>query len=182
MAATELVRDLVLPPESKITIVGVVTPGRPPDEDILQDAIAKAEKLLARSGIETQAKLFHGLAARRLIEYGGEHRTDLMVMGAKGIGLYAILEILLGDTAHQVIENARWPVVVMRTPYRGLRRVLLATDGSENSRQATQYLARFPLPEQTELQVLHVKSLFPSMPAPTLGARSLTPPTLLCCL
>ena len=176
MAGTELVRDLVLPPDSKITIVGVVTRGRPPDEDILQDAMAKAEKVLARSGIDTQAKLLHGLAAKKLIEYGDEHRPDLMVMGAKGIGLFAILEILLGDTAHQVIENARWPVLVMRTPYRGLNRVLLATDGSQASHQAAQYLARFPLPKQTELQVLHVKPVYPSMPKPSYQSQPHTRP------
>jgi nucleotide-binding universal stress UspA family protein len=127
MAATELVRDLLLPPDSEITIVGVVTRGRPPDEDTLQDAIAEAEKVLARSGVETRATLLQGHAAKKIIEYSSEHRPDLMVMGAKGKGLFAILEILLGGTAHQVVENARWPVLLVRTPYRGLKRVLLTT-------------------------------------------------------
>jgi nucleotide-binding universal stress UspA family protein len=36
-----------------------------------------------------------------------------MVMGAKG--LYATLKILLGGVAHQVVEHARWPVLVVRT-------------------------------------------------------------------
>jgi nucleotide-binding universal stress UspA family protein len=37
--------------------------------------------------------------------------------------------------------------------------VLLATDGSQICRLAAQYLAQFPLPEQTEIQVLHVQAL-----------------------
>jgi nucleotide-binding universal stress UspA family protein len=176
MAATELIRDLLLPPESEITIVGVVTPGRPPDEDTLQDALAKAEKVLAMSGVQTQVTLLQGHAAKKLIEYGSEHRPDLMVMGAKGKGLFAILEILLGGTAHQVLENARWPVLLVRTPYRGLKQVLLTTDGSQASRQAAQYLAGFPLPKQTEVQVLHVKPLYPSMPKPALQPQARTRP------
>ncbi len=174
MAATQLIRDLQLPPDSEITILSVIAPGRPPGKSRLKAAIAEAEKILKGSPIKPKSKLLHGHTAKRIIRYGSENHTDLMAIGAKG--LYPILKILLGSTAHQVIENARWPVLVMRTPYRGLRRVLLATDGSQNSRQAAQYLARFPLPEQTELQVLHVKPLYPSMPLPAYGARPLAPP------
>jgi len=176
IAATELVRDLLLPPGSEITLLGVVTPGRPPDEDTLQAAITKAEDVLAASGARRQVVLLQGQAAKKLIEYGSEHRPDLMVMGAKGKGLVAILEILLGGTAHHVFENARWPLLVARAPYRGLKRVLLTTDGSQASRQATQYLARFPLPKQTELQVLHVKPLYPAMPEPAPRLQSSSRP------
>jgi nucleotide-binding universal stress UspA family protein len=176
MAATELIRDLPLPPGTQITILGVVTPGRPPDEDTLQAALANAEKILAGSRVETQVILLQGQAAKKLIEYGNEHHPDLMVLGAKGKGLYAILEILLGGTAHQIFENARWPVLVVRAPYRGLKRVLLTTDGSQASRQAAQYLARFPLPKQTKVQVLHVKPLYPSMPESALQSQPLTSP------
>jgi nucleotide-binding universal stress UspA family protein len=101
--------------------------------------------------------LLYGHAAKQLIEYGTEHRPDLMVMGAKG--LYATLKILLGGLAQQVVEQAHWPVLVTRTPYHGLRRVLLATDGSQNSRLAAEYLGRFPLPPHAEIQVVHAQPL-----------------------
>ena len=174
LAATQLVRDLQLPPGSEITVLGVLTPGRPPGKSRLQTAFRQAENILAGSPVQTKSNLLHGHAAKKIVEYGSEHRPDLMAIGAKGV--YPILKILLGGTAHQVIENAGWPVLVMRTPYRGLRRVLLATDGSQNARQAAHYLASFPLPEQTEVQVLHVKSLYPAMPAPPYGVHPLAPP------
>lgn len=173
MAATQLVRDLRLPPNSEITILSVLTPGRPPGKSRLRAAIAHAEKILAEGHVQTQSILLRGHASKKIIEYGSAQRPDLMAIGAKG--LYPILKILLGSTAHQVVENALWPVLVMRTPYRGLRRVLLAIDGSQNSRQAAQFLAGFPLPEQTELQVLHVTPLYPAMPVPAYGARPLAP-------
>lgn len=173
LAATQLVRDLPLPANSKVTILGVLTPGRPPDESGLQAAIAQAETILEGSPVETSSRILQGNAAQKLIEYGTEHRPDLMLIGAKG--LYSILNILLGGVAHQVVENARWPVLVMRTPYRGLQRVLFTTDGSPNSREAARYLAGFPLPEQTELQVLHVQPLYPSIQDPMSRTQPLTP-------
>ena len=157
MAATQLVNDLPLPQNSRVTILGVVPPGQSLYESKLRAALMQAEKLLGRKAVETESVLLYGHAAKQLIEYGSEHRPDLMVIGAKG--LYATLKILLGGVAHQVVEHARWPVLVVRTPYRGLRRVLLATDGSQNCRLAAQYLAQFPLPEHTEIQVLHVQAL-----------------------
>ena len=157
MAATQLINDLSLPGNSRVTILGVVPPGQSLYESKLRATLMQAEKLLGRKAVETESVLLHGHAAKQLIEYGSEHRPDLMVIGAKG--LYATLKILLGGLAQQVVEQAHWPVLVVRTPYHGLRRVLLATDGSQNSRLAAEYLAQFPLPPQAELQVVHAQPL-----------------------
>jgi nucleotide-binding universal stress UspA family protein len=155
MAAAQLVGDLRLAANSSITILGVLTRNQPPNETTLRAAMTQAEQILSRAAIKTNLILLHGHPARELLKYGREHRPDLMVIGAKG--LYATLKILLGGVAHQLVENARWPVLVARIPSRGLRRVLLATDGSPNCRLAAQYLGQFPLPEQTEIQVMHVQ-------------------------
>ncbi len=80
-----------------------------------------------------------------------------MVIGAKGE--YATLKILLGGVVQQVVEHARWPVLVTRTPYHGLGRVLFATDGSPHSRLTAEYLAQLPLPPQAEIQVVHAEPL-----------------------
>lgn len=157
MAAVQMLSDLPLPPGSRITILSVLTAGQSPGEEMLRAAMANAEKILSKGQVETESVLLYGHVAKELIDFGRKQRPDLMVIGAKG--LYATLKILLGGVAHQVVEQARWPVLVVRTPYRGLRRVLLATDGSQNCRLAAQYLARFPLLEQTEIQIMHVQAL-----------------------
>jgi nucleotide-binding universal stress UspA family protein len=157
MAATRLVNDLSLPRNSRVTILGVVPPGQSLYESKLRAALLQAEKTLGRKAVETESVLLYGHAAKQLIEYGTENRPDLMVIGAKG--LYATLKILLGGLAQQVVEQAYWPVLVTRTPYHGLRRVLLATDGSQNSRLAAEYLGRFPLPPYAEIQVVHAQPL-----------------------
>jgi nucleotide-binding universal stress UspA family protein len=157
MAATQLINDLSLPRNSRVTILGVVPRGQSLYESKLRAALMQAEKLLGRKAVETESVLLYGHAAKQLIEYGSEHRPDLMVIGAKG--LYATLKILLGGLAQQVVEQAHWPVLVTRTPYHGLRRVLLATDGSQNSRLAAEYLTQFPLPPHAEIQVVHAQPL-----------------------
>lgn len=157
MAAVQMLSDLPLPPGSRIKILSVLTAGQLPSEAMLRAAMENAEKILNKNQVETESVLLYGHVAKELIEYGRKQRPDLMVIGAKG--LYATLKILLGGVAHQVVEHARWPVLVVRTPYRGLRRVLLATDGSQNCRLAAQYLAQFPLPSHTEIQVAHAQPI-----------------------
>jgi nucleotide-binding universal stress UspA family protein len=110
-AAARLLSNLPFSPITSITLLGVVTPGRPPDELMLHEAMEAAKKILKKDGVEIKTVLLFGHAAKQLIEYGREHRPDLMVIGAKG--LYATLKILLGGIAHQVVENADWPVLVI---------------------------------------------------------------------
>jgi len=48
------------------------------------------------------------------------------------------------------------PVLIVRAPYRGLRHILLVTDGSTHSQRAARYVGNFPLPERLDLRVMHV--------------------------
>ena len=82
------------------------------------------------------------------------HKPDLLVVGAKG--LRATFGILLGGVAQQVVEYANCPVLVVRTPYEKLLRVLLVVDGSSHSQCAVEYLTRFPFPERSDVRVMHV--------------------------
>jgi nucleotide-binding universal stress UspA family protein len=76
------------------------------------------------------------------------------VLGAKG--LRATLGILLGGVAQQVVEYAHCPVLVVRAPYQGLRRILVVTDGSAHSQYAARYLGKFPLPDEADVRVMHI--------------------------
>jgi nucleotide-binding universal stress UspA family protein len=167
--ATRLVNDLPLRPHSQVTILGVVPPGQSRYESRLRGTLRQTEKALGRKAIETRTVLLYGHAAKQLIAYGSDDRPDLMVIGASEF--YATLKILLGGVAHEVVEGARWPVLVARAPYHGLRRVLLATDGSQGGRLAAEYLAYFPLPEQTEIQVVHVQPLLAEAELAAFGMR-----------
>lgn len=163
-AATHLIGHLPLPPGSQVTALGVLTPRRSPGRAELMEALDEVKRQLQSKGIQANTGLLHGHPAEVLIDFANEHRPDLMIVGAKG--LHARLGILLGGVAQQVVERAAWPIMVVRAPYSGLQRVLLTTDGSLNSQEAAECLAKFPLPDKTQVQVLHVltRSEVPVLP------------------
>ena len=154
IAATHLIGDLPLPPESQVTALGVLTPRRSPGRAALMVALEDVKRHLQAKGIQVFTSWLHGHPAAALIDFANEHRPDLMVVGARG--LRATLGILLGGVAQQVVEHGRWPVLVVRPPYEGLRRVLLVTDGSANSQRATDYMVQIPLPRNIQLHAVHV--------------------------
>jgi nucleotide-binding universal stress UspA family protein len=156
LAATHLIGDLPLPPGSQVTALGVLTPRRSPGKVALMAALDDVKMHLQAKGIQMFTGLLYGHPAAALIDFANEHRPDLMVVGARD--LHATLGILLGGVAQQVVEHGRWPVLVVRPPYEGLRRVLLVTDGSANSQRAANYIAQFPLPRNIQLHVMHVLS------------------------
>ncbi len=152
--AALLIRSLPLPPGSRVNIVGVLDNGRAPYEELLRQGVEKVEQTLAEQGVECSSYLLHGHTVKGLLEFADEHHPDLIVVGAHG--LHETLKILLGGVAQEVVEYARWPVLVMRSPAPEVRRVLLAVDGSPYSQLSAEYLAQFPLPDQTEVHVMHV--------------------------
>ncbi|MCX6067441.1 MAG: universal stress protein, partial [Chloroflexi bacterium] len=78
---------------------------------------------------------------------------DLIVMGAKGSGTFGGM---LGSVAMNIVHEGRWPVLIVHQPYKGLKRVLLVIDGSAASQYTCDYMAAFPLPAGTDIEVLHV--------------------------
>ena len=154
LAAARLVRDLPLAADSNVIVLGVLTPRRTIERAPLQAALEEACTILLSDNVDAITGLLHGDPAEQLTEFANQHRPDLMVIGAKG--LRATLGILLGGVAQQVVEHAHWPVLVVRSPYEGLRRVLLVTDGSPNSQRAADYIAQSQLPRNSQLHVMHV--------------------------
>ncbi len=156
MAAASLIRDLPLPLGSEVTALGVLTPRRTIGRADLMAALDETHDLFLTKdpAMDVKSGLLHGHPAEQLTEFANEHKPDLMVVGAKG--LRAALGILLGGVAQQVVEYAQWPVLVVRPPYVGLRRVLLVVDGSPHSQRGVNYISKFPLPRNTEIHVMHV--------------------------
>src|SRR3990172_5716947 len=153
-AAAHLLHDLPLGAGSTITALAVLVPRDASSHAQLQDALEQTRNLMQEKGVTVKTELLTGYPAAELTEYADRQRPDLMVLGAKG--LRATLGILLGGVVQQLVEYAVWPVLSVRAPYSGLKRILLVTDGSEHSQRAVQYLTRFPLPEGAEVRAVHV--------------------------
>jgi nucleotide-binding universal stress UspA family protein len=153
-SAVELIRGLSLPPKSRVMVLRVFTPGQISGLPEFESTLEKTKQEFLNAGIPVEADLVLGSPAEKIIETAETKKSDLIVLGAKG--LRATLGILLGGVAQQVVEYAHGPVLVVRAPYQGLRRILLVTDGSVPSQHAARYLGKFPLPEKTDVRVMHV--------------------------
>jgi nucleotide-binding universal stress UspA family protein len=179
-AAIEMLSDLHLSQESRVTILGVLVPRESSNHARLQAALDQAKEMLFEKGISTSVEMTLGYPAEIIMQYAQERKVDLIAIGAKG--LRATLGILLGGVAQQVIEYADHPVLIVRAPYSGLRRILLVTDGSPASQLAVEYLAgtthsrgklhcqRFPFSTEVDFHVMHV---LPPLPSIDLMARAM---------
>jgi nucleotide-binding universal stress UspA family protein len=176
MAAIDLLRDLQLTEQSTVTAVGVLIPRESSNHAVMEAAIEQAELLLRQEGFNVKTEVILGNPAETIMQFAERIHPDLIVAGAKG--LRHTLGILLGGVAQQIVEYAEQPVLVVRSPYHGIKRLLLAIDGSPSGQKAIEYLAgagehgqceRFPLPADTEVHVIHV---LPPSPSPELIAQS----------
>ena len=153
-AAVRLLLDLPLPPKSRVSVLRVFQPGQIDALRQMEQSLKRTEDQLLEGGIQVKSDLVLGYPAEKIVTTAQKIKPDLIVVGAKG--LRATLGILLGGVAQQVVEYACCPVLVVRAPYHGIKRVLLVTDGSLYSQRAARFLGRFPLPEKAEVDALHV--------------------------
>ena len=153
-AAVELLQDMPLPPKSSIFVLRAFSPGQIDGLPSFESSLERARQQLSGKGFRVETELKLGSPAALILENAETRKLDLIVLGAKG--LRSTVSILLGGVAQQVMEYAACPVLIVRAPYRGLHKILMATDGSAASLSAARYLAKFPLPDGVEIHVMHV--------------------------
>jgi nucleotide-binding universal stress UspA family protein len=162
-AAVKLLQDLpagrTLPdgtqkPASAITVLTVLLPRNASDYASRMQLLEKTQAVLQDTGYCVQAELLVGYPAEMLVEYAEQHKPDLIVLGA--MGQRATLGILLGGVAQQLVEYACCPILIVRAPYHGLKRILVVVDGSPSSLNAAEFLGEFPLPANAEITIVHV--------------------------
>jgi nucleotide-binding universal stress UspA family protein len=170
--AARLLGSLPLAAGTQIQVVLVVDPrvealldGEPEEHRRQSLAIAeRAASSLRREGIEATARVLAGDADHQLILEADEWKADLLVIGSRG--LTGLASFVLGSVARNVAKHAHCSVLVARAPEHGLRRVLLALDGSTHSDQAAALAAVFPLTAGTAVDLIHVVQ----PPRPAVGA------------
>lgn len=161
LAAARLLASLPCSPQCEARAIAVLLPRQAQSHTLLEDALREVEALLREQGVNVRSEMLTGNPAEQLVLFADDWQPDLMLLGAKG--LRATLGILLGGVVQQVVEYAHWPVLVVRAPFTGLKRVLLVTDGSTAAAQAVAFTAGFQLPPETEIRLAHV---LPPLPTP----------------
>ena len=92
---------------------------------------------LRRHGLSVETSIESGHAADVLIDRATESFTDLIVVGSRGLG--PVARIVLGSVSTDLVDHARCPVLVVRSPE--ATRMLLATDGTRSSLAIPRVLA-----------------------------------------
>ncbi len=133
------------------------------EREAAQSAVNAAATELRREGVLVTPSIRTGQAAHQILEAAEEYGADLVVVGSQG--LTGLEGFVLGSVARNVAKHARRPVLIGRAPQHGLHRVVLAVDGSEHADHATTFLARLPLPAETEIVVTHVVRPYAPPPA-----------------
>lgn len=159
-AAIQLLGDLPLEAQSRIKALRVFTPSDTSIVWLLEKALKETEAALQEEGLDVETELAMGHPAEKIIETAQAMDASLIVIGAKG--LRATLGILLGGVVQQVTEHAEHPVLVVRAPYDGIKRVLLTSDGSDESKNMIACMSTFPLPAGVEFDLVHVAPPIPS--------------------
>jgi len=159
-AAVKLLCDLPLATDSQIKVLRVFTPSDTANVWLLEKSLKETETALQEGGKDVVSELILGHPAETIVKSAENYAANMIVIGAKG--LRATLGIFLGGVVQQVAEHAERPVLVVRAPYTGIKRVLLVTDGSEESKQMLACMSSFPLPSGTKFDVLHVAPPIPS--------------------
>jgi nucleotide-binding universal stress UspA family protein len=76
-----------------------------------QQILSQAKSKLS-SYPNTTFVLKQGQPAVELLEYSKEHGCDLIVMGSRGLG--GIREFVLGSVSHNVVQQSRIPVLIIK--------------------------------------------------------------------
>ena len=131
-----------------------------------------AAAVLAKRFRTVEALVLEGDPREELVRAAEEWPADLLVVGARGLS--GVTGWLLGSVSLTMARHAPCPVLIVKRNGRGLRRILVAIDGSESARAAAAFVARLPLDPGVGVQLVGVveRPRYPSA-APASAAPAL---------
>lgn len=188
LAAARWVQGLHLPAGSVLSLLHVFELQQWPELPLFGDvqqfqeklvplrtkATAKARRFINRMAesfrgqrLEVQANVVEGLPGGEILAAIAQHPIDLVVVGTKGLS--GIKQFLLGSVSEWVLSDAHCSVLMVRGQPRWTgrkarnMRVLLATDGSRDSKRAVTLLKNLNLPKAADLTIIHVVRGHPTL-------------------
>ena len=181
--AAQILIALRLPNDTEITVLSVieplhywVTPPVPPayhaqwlkaehemrlqSEDVVHAAIERSSAAFHATGLTTKPMVRTGQASEEILRTAEETKADIVVVGSRGLSGMHIF--LLGSVSQKMIEYAPCSVLVVKQPKKSkpaaIKKVLLATDGSEYAYAAAMLLSTFKFQTDVEIILLNVRN------------------------
>jgi nucleotide-binding universal stress UspA family protein len=156
------------PPKSCAEVLNVVEPAhlwtvsQTAEEamGLSTDLVNRSAEELRSAGLEASGVSLRGDARRVILDRAEETKADFIFVGSHGGS--ALTRFLAGNVAAAVAAHAPCSVEIVRLregKRPGVRKILLATDGSEFSERAARSIAERPWPAETEIEVLTVVEL-----------------------
>jgi nucleotide-binding universal stress UspA family protein len=124
------------------------------------DLIDRGVKELRDRGVDATPLMLQGDARSVILDRAKDAQADLVFVGSNGAS--GLAKYFLGRVAASVVSHAPCSAEIVRTregKLPGVRKILLATDGSEFSERAARSIAERPWPAGTEVEVLSVVEL-----------------------
>jgi len=124
------------------------------------DLVNRAADELRGWDLEAGGVTIKGDAKRVILDRAKETKADFVFVGSQGVS--SLTHFLLGNVASAVVSHAPCSVEIVRAKegkLPGVRKILLATDGSEFSERAARSIAERPWPTGTEIEVMSVVEL-----------------------
>ena len=107
------------------------------EREALEGVVAERAALLRSTGLNVTTAVEFGSATQTIVHHAQESYAQLIVVGSRRLG--PIASAVLGSVSAYLVDHAPCPVLVVRSP--GATRMLLATDGSDSSRNIPSILA-----------------------------------------
>lgn len=117
-----------------------------------EELVSAAARSLQSADRTVESIVLRGRPATALLDEATRFRADLVMAGSRGRG--TITSLLLGSVSAEVVDHARCPVLVSRTP--SIDRIIFATDGSGPSAAAESVLSTWPIFQRLPIHVISV--------------------------
>ena len=114
-----------------------------------------------------------GSPAEVIVSMAEEQKTDLIVMGARGLGPFK--ERLLGSVSHRILTLAHCATLIVNGPVKAMKQILLPLQGPFDAEAAIRFLQLKPFHDAVELTLLTVlPSTEPPWPGDAAAAAAST--------
>ena len=114
----------------------------------------RVESLLPLHAGPTTKHLRVGSPTEVILSMAEEQNTDLIVMGARGLG--PIKERLLGSVSHRILTLAPCAILIVNGPVKAMKQILLPLEGPSDAEAAIRFLQLKPFHGAVELTLMTV--------------------------
>lgn len=173
--AVELVAALKFPPDTPVDVVTampdiramrsawgrlILGPPGPIEQQLAAQAARELEVVAERAreaGLQAATTVVVGRPARALVAEAERSGATLLAVGSRGLG--RIRSSVMGSVSAELVHTASCPVLVARSG--SIKRVVLATDGSDQALCAERYLANLPIARDVPVSIVTVADPLP---------------------